>query len=145
MFVLAGRASADTEDRPHGVYVDAFGKGGLWGLGYDWRSSERIALGLVGSYYLVGGDKYTTLSPYLAIYPLVGVRHAWLVHLGPQLIRRTVSSPGPEWSGMTTTAFDAEISSGWEYRNHVLLRVYGMAAIADRVVPGLGVSLGWTL
>ncbi len=70
---------------------------------------------------------------------------AWFVHLGPQVTRRTTVSPGPEWSGMTMTGFDAELSSGYEHRNHILLRAYVMRAAGEHGVPWLGASLGRTL
>jgi hypothetical protein len=136
-------ASAD-EPRRHAVYAELFGKGGLWGLGYDAHLTKRIAIGAVASFYVLGGDRYTTVSPYVAAYPL-GDRHRWFVQLGPQFVRRSTPSPVPEWDGMSENAFGGELSSGYEYRNGVLVRLYAMAAIGDRFVPWIGASLGWTL
>lgn len=155
---MAGRVSAEPEvsqssvatpalptPAVHELYVNLLGKGGLWGLGYDWRPTARLAFGAVGSLYVLGGDRFVTFSPYIGIYPIVGAHHGWFVHFGPQVTRRTTASPGPEWSGMTTTGFDAELSSGYEYRNHILLRAYVMGAAGAHVVPWIGGSLGWTL
>lgn len=129
----------------HDVYVDLLGKGGLWGLGYDYRATMRLAVGAVGSLYELGGDRFVTFSPYVGIYPIAGARHAWFVHLGPQVVFRTTTSPGPEWPGMTTSGVDVETSTGYEYRNHILLRVYVMASAGAEVVPWLGASVGWAL
>jgi hypothetical protein len=127
------------------IYVDALGKGGLWGLGYDLRLTPRFVVGAVGSMYVLGGDRFTTFSPYVGVYPIAGAHHGWFAHVGPQLQWRTTASPGPEWSGMTTSGIGAELSSGYEYRNHVVLRLYGMAAVGARVVPWVGASFGWSL
>lgn len=139
--LLGGAARAD--DR-HTVYAELFGKGGLYGLGYDVRLGERFAVGAVASYYVLGGDRFTTVAPYVAAYP-VGERHRWFVQVGPQLVRRVTPSPVPEWDGMSETALSGELSTGYEYRDKIVLRVYGMAAVGARFVPWLGGSIGWTL
>jgi hypothetical protein len=142
----APTAAPTAADAPrHAVYLDILGKGGLWGLGYEWHLRPRLAFGAVGSLYTLGGDQFLSLSPYVAGYPLLGRNHGWFIHLGPQVVRRSTPSPGPEWPGMTTTGFDAELSTGYEYRARVLLRAYVMAAAGAHLVPWLGASVGWTL
>jgi hypothetical protein len=136
--------SARAEPR-HAIYGELFGKGGLWGAGYDVQLAPRFAIGAVASYYVLGGDHYLTLAPYVAAYPLLRGHHRWFVHAGPQIVRRATPSPVPEWDGMTTTAVSGELSSGYEYRSRVLVRVYGMASVGDRFAPWLGVSFGWSL
>ena len=133
-----------TAEPHHAVYLELLGKGGLWGAGYDYQLSRRFAVGGVASYYVLGGDRYLTFSPYLAAYPVLRDAHRWFVQLGPQVVRRTTPSPVPEWDGMSTTAFAGELSSGYEYRRGVLVRVYAMASVGDRFTPGIGVSLGWS-
>jgi hypothetical protein len=140
---IATRAYADPPR--HAVFGELFGKGGLWGLGYECRLSSRVSVGGVASYYVLAGDRYTTVSPYLAVYPLGEHAHRWFVQAGPQLVRRHTPSPVPEWDGMSETSFTGELSSGYEYRSRVLLRVYAMAAVGDRFVPWVGASVGWTL
>ncbi len=64
---VAGRVSAEPEvsqssaatpalpaQPVHERNVDLLGKGGLWGIGYDWRPTARLAVGAVGSLYLLG-------------------------------------------------------------------------------------------
>lgn len=127
----------------HALYVDALGKGGLWGIGYDATFRERFSIGFVGSFYMLGGDRFYTASPYVGVYPARGDRHAWFLHLGPQMVVRDTPSPVPEWSGMTSTSFCGELSTGYEYQRGVLFRAYAMVTAGARLVPGLGISVGW--
>lgn len=128
----------------HAIYVEGLGKAGVWGFGYDYLVRARFAIGAVGSFYQLGGDRYLVAAPYVGAYPVRGEHSSWFVHLGPQLLRRSTPSPVPEWSGMSTTSWSGEVSTGYEYRNHVLVRGYAMAALGARFAPGLGVSLGWS-
>lgn len=128
----------------HALYVDVLGKGGLWGLGYDYQLTHRFAVGAVASYYVLGGDQYLTFSPYVAAYPVRSGAHAWFAQIGPQVVHRATPSPVPEWNGMSTTSLSAELSTGYEYRRGILARIYVMGAVGDRFAPGLGVSLGWS-
>lgn len=141
--VVAQARPAVSEPR-HAVFVELLGKGGLWGAGYEYTFARRFAVGGVASYYVLGGDRYLTFSPYLAADPVIRGAHRWFFHLGPQVVRRSTPSPVPEWDGMASTAFAGELSTGYEYRNGLLLRVYAMAAVGDRVTPGVGISLGWS-
>lgn len=139
-------ASATARAEPHHtVSVELFGKGGLWGLGYEWQPQRRFALGAVGSWYMLGGEHYATFSPYVSAYPVAHERHRWFVQLGPQLVHRTTPSPGPEWQGMSTTGYDLELSSGYERRGSVVLRAYAMTSVGARITPWLGASIGWSL
>lgn len=142
--VTAVTAGTPAREAKHAFYVEALGKGGLWGVGYDYQLTHRFAAGAVASYYVLGGDQYLTFSPYVVAYPVRGEHHGWFVHAGPQVVHRATPSPVPEWNGMSTTSVSAELSSGYEYRRGVLVRIYAMGAIGDRFVPGVGVSLGWS-
>lgn len=141
---LAARLSAPVE-RPHAVYLELLGKGGLWGFGYDYRVNGWLGAGLTGSFSVVDGQRVLGLSPYLAAYPLGSGRHRGFLHLGPQLFHVSTPSPVPEWTGTSSTGLGAEASAGYEYRDGILVRVYAMAAAGkDGVAPWLGVSIGWT-
>jgi hypothetical protein len=143
--IVLGAAAPATAEPSHVVYLDVLGKGGMWGLGYEWQATPRFALGGVASFYVLDGDRFATASPYVAAFPIVAGRHRWFVHAGPQLVHRTTPSPGPEWPGMSTTGFAAELSSGYEYHSTIDLRVYAMGSVGEHVVPWLGASIGWTL
>ena len=146
MIVAMATAPAVAEPE-HIIYVELLGKGGLWGAGYELQPTRWLAFGGVASYYELGGDRYATLSPYAAVYPLRRGQHAWYVQLGPQLVHRSTPSPVPEWSGMSTTAFDAELSTGYEHRSArgMVVRVGMLVEVGERVVPWLGASFGWAL
>lgn len=129
----------------HDVTIEALGKGGLWGVGYDYHFHHRFAVGAVGSYYQLSGDRYLTFSPYLMAYPVRGQHFAWFAQLGPQLIHHTTPSPVPEWQGMSTTTFAGQLSSGVEFRDHIIVRLYGMISVGEHTVPWVGASIGWSL
>lgn len=143
--LLSNGSSMARADGRHAVYVEALGKGGLYGVGYDVLLTRRLGLGVVGSYYLLGGDRFMRAVPYVALYPWRGARHGVFVQGGPQWIRRHTPSPGPEWPGSTTTSLGAEVSAGYEYRHRVLARAYVMGAMGERFAPGIGASVGWAL
>ncbi len=155
---LAARAHADppaalraTSPAPaaahrHTIYVEALGKGGVWGLGYDYRLTPRLALGAVASYAGLDGQRMLTFAPYVSLAP-VGRRHRWFIDLGPQLVDIATPSPVPEWAGTHSTGIGAELSTGYEFRGpHLLLRVYAMGVVgASGASPWVGSTVGWAL
>lgn len=142
--ITAATAPAPRPHR-HAVYVELFGKGGLWGAGYDYLIRPRIAIGGTASYYAIDGEHVVSLSPYAAIYP-IGRRHRWFVQLGPQLVHLARPSPVPEWPGTSSTGVGAELSSGYELRSRVLFRAFAMGTVGKGgAAPWLGLSLGVTL
>jgi len=145
VIALALACSTAAAEPRHAIYGELFGKGGLWGAGYDFQLTPRFAVGTVASYYVLAGDHYLTVAPYVAAYPLLRGRHRWFLQAGPQIVRRATPSPVPEWDGMSTTAVGGELSSGYEFRSRVLVRAYGMASVGDRLAPWFGVSFGWSL
>jgi hypothetical protein len=143
--ILAIAASTATAQPAHEhlPYLELLGKGGLWGAGYEYRIGRWSAGGVL-SYYRLDGDRFTNVSPYVGFDPVLGDRAKWFVHVGPQLLRRTTPSPGPEWSGMSSTGFALEASSGIDVRiGNVHLRSYVMAAYGSHFAPGLGFAAGW--
>lgn len=133
-------------DHVHTIYVEALGKGGVWGLGYDLRISERLAAGIVGSYTMLDGQHLFTASPYLSYVP-IGVRHRWFIDAGPQVIYTNTPSPVPEWTGTSDAGIGAQLSSGYELRGqHLMFRAYAMGVVGKSgVAPWFGTSLGWAL
>lgn len=132
--------------RRHALYVDAFGRGGLWGLGYDYQLTDRFAVGATTSFTALDSQRIWSLSPYLGFYPATSGHHRWLVQGGPQILHSATISPVPEWNGMSSTGVRAVVASGYEYRSRFLFRLYGMATIGGSgVTPWVGISLGGTL
>ena len=130
----------------HAAYLELLGKGGLWGVGYDYLVWPRLAVGGTVSYYPPDREYVMSVSPYAAIYPLGGRRHRWFVQLGPQVVRLARPSPVPEWPGQSSTGVGAELSSGYELRTRVLFRAFAMGTVGKGgAAPWLGVSLGVTL
>jgi len=152
LLILALAASLATTsrpawgERPHTVYAELFGKGGLWGLGYDYRYG-RYGVGGAVSAYVLDAQRVLSLSPYVTFSIAEHGRHGWFVQAGPQLVRLETPSPVPEWDGTSSTGIGAQLSSGWEYRGERwLVRSYLMAAVGQGgVAPWLGVDLGWRL
>ncbi|MCC7000266.1 MAG: hypothetical protein IT370_37045 [Deltaproteobacteria bacterium] len=143
---LAGRGNA-RQARPHAVYAELLGKGGLWGLGYDFQLLRHVAIGGVASTYTVGSrEQVFTLSPYLTGYLAGAARHRWFMQLGPQIIHLRRPSPVPEWPGTSSTGLGGELSTGYEFRGSALFRVFVMGAVGKGgAAPWLGMSLGFTL
>jgi hypothetical protein len=132
--------------RDHAIYLELGGRAGLWGVGYDWQFRRRFAVGAAMSYYSFDGDRFATLAPYVAAYPIDRGHHRGFVQLGAGLSRRTTPAPdGVAWSGYSADTIAPEISAGYEYRNRVLFRAYAMAAREDHILPWFGASFGWTL
>jgi len=135
-----------TAPRRHAIYLEALGKGGVWGLGYALALRPRLAVGLVASFTALDGQHMTALAPSLTVYPLRTVRHRWFVDAGPQLVHLVTPSPVPEWSGTSSTGVGGQLSTGYEYRRGVLVRTFAMLVVGrGGVAPWLGVDLGWTL
>jgi len=132
--------------RRHAAYVELLGKGGMYGVGYDYALYPRLAVGGTASFVAVDGEHTTSVSPYLAFYPLHTRRHRWFVQGGPQIVHLARTSPIPEWPGLTQTGLGGEVSSGYELRSRVLFRVFAMGTVGKGgISPWLGLSLGVTL
>ena len=142
-------ARADASSRParrHVVYLEAFGKGGLWGLGYAFQLSPHVAVGAVGSYSVIDGQHLMSFTPYLQVWPVGTHRHRWFVDAGPQLAHLVTPSPVPEWSGASSTGVGAELSTGYEYHGRIIVRGFVMVvAGSGGAMPWVGADLGWSL
>jgi hypothetical protein len=130
--------------RRNALYVELLGKGGTWGLGYSHQFHRRFAVGAVGSYSVLDGQRMLTLSPSVTAYPLGVHHHRWFVDVGPQLVHLSTPSPVPEWMGTSETGIGAQLSTGYEYRGPVFARLFVMGVVGKSgVAPWLGVDLGW--
>lgn len=142
VLVIARRSAAE---RAHALYVEAFGKGGLWGLGYDHRIARRVSIGAVGSGFSLEGQRYITLSPYVGLYLARHGRSAWFADVGAQLAHVWSVSPVPEWPGESSSGVGGMVSTGYEFRGRFLFRlfVHGVAGKGG-ALPWAGSGVGWT-
>ena len=137
---------AQAEPHPHAIYLELLGKGGAWGLGYDYAITPRLRIGAVASLTMLDGEQLTSVTPYAAWSILASEHHAWYVDAGPHVAHLEMPSPVPEWRGASSTGIGVDVSTGYEYRDRLLVRVFGMATIGGGgVAPWLGASIGWTL
>lgn len=143
---VPARAAAPSVPGRHAVYLEGLGKGGLYGLGYDYHVHPRVAFGGVVSYYELRGEHVFAAAPYVGV-NLIGVqRHRWFAHFGPLFMLLYTPSPVAawEWAGRSESGVAVELSTGYEYRNRILLRVALMGTAGKGgVAPWLGISLGW--
>jgi hypothetical protein len=133
--------------RPHVVYAELLGKGGLFGLGYERRLGRWLAAGAAISAYALEGQRIASASPYLAGHPLERGRHGLFLHAGPQLVRVSTPSPVPEWDGQASTRLGLQLSAGYEHRRErALFRAFALATLdGARLVPWIGLLAGWRL
>ncbi|MBK7075509.1 MAG: hypothetical protein IPH44_24780 [Myxococcales bacterium] len=145
--VDTGPPASPTRRARHAIYVEALGRaGGVAGLGYGYQISRRVGVGAVGSINLLDGQRLYSLSPFVTLYPVGGARHRWFVEAGPHLARLVTPSPVPEWSGTSSNGVGGQLTTGYEYRRHVLTRVFAMVEVGrGGVAPWFGVDLGWSL
>ena len=148
--VVAGVGAHSARAEPeveHGnaVYVEGLGKGGLWGVGIDHYFHPRWRVGLVGGGGSFEDQRYLTLTPYVALDIVRGGHNAWYVDGGPQLARAWNMSPVPEWSGSSSTGIGGTVSTGYEFRSRLLVRVFFLAAFGKGgLLPWVGVDVGVT-
>jgi len=133
-----------TSPKRHALYVELLGKGGTWGLGYTHQVHRRFALGAVGSFSMLDGQRMLTFSPSVTAYPVGVRRHRLFVDVGPQLVYLQTPSPVPEWMGTSETGIGGQLSTGYEYRGAVFARVFAMGVVGKSgAAPWLGMDLGW--
>ena len=139
-------ASAPRVRRAHALYFELLGRGGLYGVGYDFQPHPRFAVGASASFYVLNSERVMSFSPYLTAYLLGTGRHRWFLLGGPLLQYLYTPSPVPEWPGTSASGIGGVLCSGYEYRAGVLVRLFGMGTVGKGgYAPWMGVSLGWSL
>lgn len=130
--------------RRHAIYAELLGKGGLFGIGYDYQVEPWLAVGTAISYVVLDGQHVGTWSPYFGLYLLGRKRHRLYVHVGPQFVYLRTPSSVPEWPARSSFDLGGELTAGYEYRGPLLVRA-ALLGVAGKggVVPWLGLSLGW--
>jgi hypothetical protein len=131
--------------RQHSLFVELFGKSGLYGIGYDYRLKRRVGVGVVASAYKIEGERTLSLSPYVTLYPLLHGHHGWFAQAGPLIVSTKLKSPLPVLDRDFSTSLAAQVSSGYEYKNRLLIRAFVMGVGgSDGISPWAGMSLGFT-
>ena len=137
--VLAAPAHADDV-----VYVEALGKGGAYGVGYEHVLTQRLSLGIAASFVSMEGQQIYTAAPYVHGTLVGSERHALFTEIGAVLAHSRIPSPVMDWDGMTDTGGGGFLSAGYEYRRgHVVLRASGAIVAGEGGLgPMIGLALG---
>ncbi|HVK83203.1 MAG TPA: hypothetical protein VM513_03800 [Kofleriaceae bacterium] len=141
------RATASTHAQApsrHLFYVEAFGKGGLYGLGYELAITPRLSLGAAGSFAVVREQQVLTLAPYVHATLVRGERNALFTDVGALFARSHIPSPVEGWDGMTDSGGGGFVSLGWERATrHLVLRASGSVVAGEGgVTPWAGFAIG---
>jgi hypothetical protein len=139
-----GITSAADPPSQHLVYAELFGKGGLYGVGYEYAVTPWLGFGGAASYIEMRDQQLFTVSPYLHVTALAGTRHAMFAEVGGILAHSRVPSPVMNWDGVSDTGSGGFVSLGWEYRRrHLVLRTSGAIVAGEGgIAPMLGFAIG---
>jgi hypothetical protein len=127
------------------VYVEALGKGGLYGIGYERTLTSRLSLGIAGSFAVVRDQQLTTVSPYVHGTLIRGTRNALFTELGAAFVHSRLASPVDDWDGMSDSGAGGFASLGWERAGeHVIVRTSASVVAGEGgLAPWLGVAIGY--
>jgi hypothetical protein len=128
----------------HLVYVELLGKGGLYGLGYEYAIAPWLGFGGAASYAEIRDEQVFTISPYLHFNVLQGKRHALFSEVGGILAHSRVPSPVMSWDGVSDSGGGGFLSLGWQYqRRHLVLRTSASVVAGEGgVAPMVGFAIG---
>jgi hypothetical protein len=139
--ILSVAATAHADDV---VYVEALGKAGPYGVGYEHSITSTISIGAAASFISLEGQQLYTFSPYLHGTLLGEHRHRMFTELGGVIAHSRIPSPVSDWDGMTDTGGGGFLSLGYEYtRDRFLVRASGSVVAGEGgLAPMVGVALG---
>lgn len=139
-------AAAAPPAKPAGslVYVEALGKAGAYGVGYEHGITPRISLGFEGSYTQLRAQDVTTGVPYVHVTPLRRGGNALFGELGLEISSSAIESTVPRWMGTSTTAIGGVASIGYEHAwRHVVVRgALSLLAGKGGMAPWAGLAIG---
>ncbi len=143
VLVLGVAAPAHADDK-HLLYVELLGKGGLYGVGYEYAVAPWLGFGGAASFAVIRDEQLFTASPYLHFTALAGEHHALFGEIGGILAHSRVPSPVMNWDGISDTGSGGYLALGWEYhRRHVVLRTSGAVVAGEGGVgPMIGIAIG---
>jgi hypothetical protein len=126
------------------VYVEALGKAGPYGLGYEHSIEARISIGAAASYISMEGQQLYTFSPYIHGTLAGAHRHRVFSEVGAVLAHSRIPSPVDDWEGMADTGGGGFLSFGYEYaRGHFLARASGAVVAGEGgLAPMIGLAVG---
>jgi len=127
------------------VYVEAFGKGGVYGIGVEHGITPRLSLGVVGSLISIRGQQIGTAAGYVHARLASRGRHALFGELGAVLVHSRIASPVASWDGMSDTGGGGVAGVGWEHAGrHLILRAQGSVLVGEGgVAPWGGIAIGF--
>ena len=139
------RAAATSPPPRHLIYVEALGKGGLYGVGYERALLPWLAVGGAGSWSALRGQHVLTLAPYAHVTVARRHHHALFGELGAIYARSSIASHVSDWNGMTSDGAGGFATLGYEHASrHLVLRGSGgIAAGRGGVQPMIGLAIGW--
>jgi hypothetical protein len=140
------RGATDRLDRPHALYVEILGKGGVYTVGYDYALTDSFGVGGGASYLFIDGEHLLTLAPYVNVYPIAGGWGAFVVQTGLLFVHVAVPSTVRGFSGTSSTGLAGQVSAGYELRGAILFRFLLTGTVGSAGFrPWAGIGLGWSL
>ena len=150
LVALGGTAAADPRVQPTGpdsslVYVEALGKAGAYGVGYEQPITARLAVGVEGSYAPLRDQVIATLVPYLHVEPLRRGHNALFGELGLELAHSRLASSVERWMGESTNAVGGVASVGYQRTVGKLVVRGALSVLAGKggMAPWAGLAIGW--
>ena len=143
--LLAGGVANAEPENPHLIYVEAGGKAGVYGLGYELAITPRLSLGAVASYAVVRDQHLATGSPYLHATLLGKRRHSLFGEVGLVFVHSRIPSPVMSWDGMSEAGVGGVAAVGWQRATrHLVLRAQGSVMVGEGgAAPWFGIAVGW--
>ena len=139
-------SSVASERVPQNVfYVEAFGKGGAYGVGYERAMTSKLSLGVLGSVVAIRGQDIATAASYLHAKIFRRGRNVLFGELGAVLVYSKIESPVKSWSGMSDTGGGGVVGLGWErIGNKLIVRTQASLMAGDGgVAPWGGIAIGF--
>jgi hypothetical protein len=147
LLALAIVVAAALESSAHAddvVYVEALGKAGPYGLGFEHSIMERISIGAAASFISLEGQQLYTFAPYVHGKLLGEHRHRMFTEIGAVLAHSRIPSPVSDWDGMNDTGGGGFLSFGYEYaRGRFVARASGAIVAGEGgLAPMIGIASG---
>lgn len=142
VLIVPSLAHADTERI---VYVEALGKGGAYGVGYEEPITGKLALGVAASFVEIRDEQIATLAPYVHGILAERGKHALVADVGATIVRTHVPSPVMSWDGATDTGAGGFASLGYERRWSKVVARAALSVVAGEggVAPWGGLTIGF--